>query len=41
MADLEYVRVEWDAENMKAKGMPEVEPMIKREYREGWEPDFG
>src|SRR5690606_8830381 len=30
-------KIEWDGENMKAKGMPEADAIIKRAYREGWE----
>jgi len=29
-------RIEWDAEGMKAKGCPEADPFIHREYRKGW-----
>jgi hypothetical protein len=29
-------RVEWDAKNLKAKGMPELDAIIKREYRKGY-----
>jgi predicted dehydrogenase len=29
-------RVEWDSENMKAKGMPELDPFIKPVYRKGY-----
>jgi len=29
--------VEWDAVNLKAKGVPEVDHIIRREYRKGWE----
>jgi len=29
-------RFEWDSENLKAKGCPEADPWIKREYRKGW-----
>lgn len=29
--------IEWDAETMTAKGVPEAEPMIKETYRKGWE----
>ena len=29
-------KIEWDAEAMKAKGCPEADPYIKREYRKGW-----
>jgi predicted dehydrogenase len=30
-------KVEWDAAAMKCKGMPELDPLIKREFRRGWE----
>lgn len=29
-------KLEWDAENMKAKNAPEADPLIRREYRKGW-----
>ena len=29
-------KIEWDAENLKAKGCPEADPFIKRPYRAGW-----
>ena len=29
-------KIEWDAEAMKAKGCPEADPYIRREYRKGW-----
>ncbi len=29
-------RVEWDPAAMKAKNMPELDPLIKLEYRQGW-----
>lgn len=29
-------RIEWDAGEMKARGCPEAEPFIRREYRKGW-----
>jgi predicted dehydrogenase len=29
-------KIEWDAEALKAKGCPEADPYIKREYRKGW-----
>ena len=29
-------KVVWDGENMKAVGMPELDPLIKLEYRKGW-----
>ncbi len=30
-------KVYWDAERMEAKGMPELDSLIRREYRKGWE----
>ena len=30
-------KIEWDAANMKAKGCPEADKFINREYRKGWE----
>ncbi|MEE3219343.1 MAG: gfo/Idh/MocA family oxidoreductase, partial [Planctomycetota bacterium] len=29
-------RVEWDAKNMKPTNRPELEKIVKREYRSGW-----
>ena len=29
-------RVEWDGPGMKCTNMPELEPLIRREYRKGW-----
>ena len=29
-------RIEWDAKNMKAKGLPEADPFIRPTFREGW-----
>jgi predicted dehydrogenase len=29
-------RIEWDADNMKAKGVPEADRLIHHEYRPGW-----
>jgi predicted dehydrogenase len=29
-------KIEWDAEKLVAKGCPEADPLIKREYRKGW-----
>jgi predicted dehydrogenase len=29
-------KIEWDAENMKAKGLPEADKYIKPQFREGW-----
>lgn len=34
------VKLEWDAENMKVKDHPELDSMIRRDYREGWEVDL-
>ena len=30
-------KVEWDAANLKVKGMPELDPIIRRRYRAGYE----
>jgi hypothetical protein len=30
-------RIEWDAANLKAKGCPEADRFIRRDYRKGWE----
>lgn len=32
--------IDWDSENMEARGLPELKDMIRREYRQGWEPDL-
>jgi predicted dehydrogenase len=29
-------KIEWDPVNLKCKGCPEADPLIKREYRPGW-----
>jgi predicted dehydrogenase len=29
-------RVTWDSENLRARGMPEADPYIRRQYRKGW-----
>lgn len=29
-------KIDWDAGALKAKGAPEADPLINREYREGW-----
>ncbi len=34
-------KIDWDRENMEARGMPEVKAMLKRVYRKGWEPKLG
>jgi predicted dehydrogenase len=31
-------KIDWDMENMEARGLPEVKAMLKRKYRAGWEP---
>ncbi len=31
-------RIDWDMKKLEARGMPDLKPMIKRAYREGWEP---
>lgn len=30
-------KLDWDGENLKVKGMPEADGLIRREYRKGWE----
>ena len=30
-------KLEWDAANMEVKGHPELDKLIRRDYREGWE----
>jgi hypothetical protein len=30
-------KIEWDGPNMKATNAPEADPLIRREYRKGWE----
>jgi hypothetical protein len=32
-------RIYWDAANMKAKDLPAADPMIRGQYRKGWELD--
>jgi hypothetical protein len=34
-------RIDWDSKKMEARGMPEVQAMLKRSYRAGWEPKLG
>ena len=29
--------IQWDSANLKVKGLPEADALIKREYRKGWE----
>lgn len=29
--------IEWDSKNLKVKGVPEADALIKRQYRKGWE----
>jgi predicted dehydrogenase len=31
-------KIDWDANTMEARGLPEVKAMLKRVYRKGWEP---
>lgn len=31
-------KIDWDMENKQARGVPEARDLIKRTYREGWEP---
>jgi predicted dehydrogenase len=31
-------KMDWDGPNMKATNAPEADPLIRREYRKGWEP---
>ncbi|MCU0795186.1 MAG: Gfo/Idh/MocA family oxidoreductase [Akkermansiaceae bacterium] len=33
-------RIDWDSKNMVARGLPEAAEMLKRKYRDGWEPQF-
>jgi hypothetical protein len=33
-------KIDWDMQNMEARGLPEVKAMLKRVYRAGWEPDL-
>lgn len=33
-------KIDWDAKNMDARGLPEVKAMLKRVYRAGWEPEL-
>jgi hypothetical protein len=30
-------RIEWVAANLKAKGVPAADAIIKEDYRQGWE----
>jgi hypothetical protein len=30
-------KLEWDAENMRARNAPEASPLLHREYRKGWD----
>ena len=29
-------KITWDDEKMRCAGLPEADPLIRREYREGW-----
>ncbi len=31
-------KIDWDSAKMEARGLPEVKAMLKRKYRDGWEP---
>jgi len=31
-------KIDWDMQNMNARGLPEVKEHLKRSYRAGWEP---
>jgi hypothetical protein len=31
-------KIDWDSANLDARGLPEVQAMLKRQYRSGWEP---
>jgi hypothetical protein len=31
-------KIDWDTVNLSARGLPEAQSMIKRQYRDGWEP---
>ncbi len=31
-------KIDWDSENLSARGMPEADTIIRRQYRAGWEP---
>jgi hypothetical protein len=31
-------KIDWDSARLDARGLPEVEAMLKRKYRTGWEP---
>ncbi len=33
-------KIEWDAQNLKVKGQPELDSLIKREYRDGYSLDM-
>ena len=39
MAQRSGKTIEWDAENMKVKGQPELDAWIKEPVRKGWEYD--
>jgi hypothetical protein len=30
-------KIQWDAENMKVRGLPQVDQYIRREYRQSWQ----
>lgn len=33
-------KIDWDSANLAARGLPEAQKFIQREYRAGWEPKF-
>ncbi|MGB6219988.1 Gfo/Idh/MocA family protein [Haloferula sp.] len=33
-------KIDWDSDQMKARGLPEVDAYLKRKYRAGWEPEL-
>ena len=33
-------KIDWDAKDMNARGLPEVDAYLKRKYRDGWEPNL-
>ncbi|MEP4078772.1 Gfo/Idh/MocA family protein [Haloferula sp.] len=33
-------KIDWNAKDMKARGLPEVNEYLKRKYRDGWEPSL-
>ncbi len=33
-------KIDWDSDALEARNLPEAKSLIKREYRDGWEPDL-